>query len=517
MKSYPYLSLLRRVRFPALAAALLPLAGCMTVGPDYHPPEVKTPAAWLDIDKPTDASVTSHLVASPVATVDWWTVFQDPKLTELVHEAADENLPLLEAEARIRASRASVGITKSGLFPSVTGSGSYNYGSSPTIVGGEPRESPPRTSFRSGLDAAWELDIFGGTRRSIEASQASLQSTIETRRDTLITLVAEVGVDYITLRSDQALLKIAHQSLTDQQHTLQITKDRWDAGLASQLDYENAKSATDSTRTQIPNLETAIRTDVYALSLLLGKAPGALLDELDTPTNIPKTPAEIPVGIPADLLRRRPDIRAAEQQLHADTANIGVAMSQYYPQFSVTGSFGFGGVSIGQMTQWAAQSWSWGPSISWPIFEAGKITEQVELQKATLQADLFAYRNTVMTALNEVESAELAFTNEQRRRDALRDVEEDNQKAYTLSLQLYTQGQAEFINVLSAELSLASSQNQVSQSDAAVATDLIALFKALGGGWSEFPERDASMLEYGEPPKVAVPKVPLEIRPAHLK
>ncbi|HVU38890.1 MAG TPA: efflux transporter outer membrane subunit [Opitutales bacterium] len=500
MKPRSRLPFLQRARWAALTAGGLALAGCMTVGPDYHPPEVKTPASWLDLDKPTSDTVTSRLVASPVAAVDWWKVFGDPKLVELVKEAADQNLTVLQAEARIRASRASVGVVNAGRLPSVNASGSYSYGSSPTIIGGEPHESPPRSSFRSGLDAAWELDIFGGTQRSVEAAQANLQSVVESRRDTLLTLVAEVAVDYIDLRSEQELLSIAHQNLDDEQHTLKITQDRWQAGLASQLDYENAKAATDSTRSQIPSIEASIRTSIYSLSLLLGRTPGDLLDELSTPTDIPKTPDSIPVGLPADLLRRRPDIRAAEAQLHADTANVGVAIAQYFPQFSVSGSFGFQGVSIGQMTQWAAQSWSWGPTISWPIFASGRISAQVELQRATLQGDLFAYRNTVLTALGEVEAAQIAFTKDQERREALREVFQDNQQALKLSLQLYTEGQAEFINVLSAELSVASSQSALSQSNATVATDLVALFKALGGGWSEFPERDATMLEYGEPP-----------------
>ena len=484
---------------PVALAGLLALAGC-AVGPDFQPPTVNTPGHWVDVGEPANAAIESNLAPSPITTVDWWTLFGDDKLNELVRDAAAQNYTVLEAEARIRAARATIGVVKSGLFPSVSGSGSYNYGSGPHYIGDEPQESPPTTSWHSGLDAVWELDIFGGTRRATEAAQASLEVTIEDRRDTLVTLVAEVGADYIDLRSDQQLLQIAGKSLEDEQHTLKITHDRWQAGLASKLDYENAKSAADSTSAQIPTIETNIRTQIYALSLLLGRDPGALLDELNVAAPRPKSPSQAPIGLPADLLRRRPDIREAEAQVHADTANIGVAKAQYYPQFTLNGSFGFQGVSIGQMTQWASQTWAWGPSINWPILAGGKLSAQVELAKASLQADLFAYRNTVLTALNEVETALISFNKEQERRAALRDVVDDNQQAFNLSLQLYTQGQAEFINVLNAELSLASSQNSLEQSDAAVATDLIALFKALGGGWSEFPERDALTLEYGDHP-----------------
>jgi NodT family efflux transporter outer membrane factor (OMF) lipoprotein len=475
-------------------AAALALAGC-AVGPDFSPPKPQTPATWVDSGKAPDGNVTSLLNSAPVTAVAWWTLFNDAKLNDLVKQAALQNLTVLEADARIRASRASIGIANAGLFPSVNGTGSYSYSSSPTIINDEPHESPPRTFLSTGLNAVWNLDIFGGTRRSVEAAEASVQASIETRRDSLVTLIAEVGADYIQLRSDQQLLQIANTNLADQQHTADITNQRYKAGFAAELDYDNAKSAADSTRAQIPSLQTAIRTDIYALSLLLARPPGALVSDLDAPGPLPQTPPQVPVGLPADLIRRRPDIRLAEATLHSDTANIGVAISAWYPQVSVNGSFGFQGVSIGQLTQWASQTWSWGPTINWAILSGGRISAQTELQRATLQADAYAYQNTVLTALQEVETAQVAFNNEQIRRAALRDAVVDNQKAYDISFKLYQAGSTEFINVLTAELSLASSQNQLAASDAAVATDLVALFKALGGGWTEFPERDTTNLD----------------------
>ncbi len=488
---------------PVAGLGLLVLAGC-TVGPDFHPPEVKSPAAWVNADQTNDAAVTSHLVPAPIITVDWWTTFGDPELTKLVRDAADQNLTVLQAEARIRAARAGVGVATANLVPSLSGSGSYTYSGRDT--------GPTHSLFQTGLDSVWELDIFGATRRSMEAARASVEVSIEDRRDALVTLVAEVGVDYINLRSEQQLLEIAQNTLTYEQNTLKITDERWKAGFVSELDYENAKSAADSTRAQIPSIQTAIASDIYTLSQLLGCEPDALLNELSTVGPLPKPPEQIPVGLPAELLRRRPDIRAAEAQVHADTANVGVAVAQYFPQFTVNGSFGFSGLSIAQMAKLASQSWSWGPSISWPILAGGRIMWGVEEQRATLQGDLFAYRNTVLTAMQEVESALVAYHNEQLRNAAVRDALADNQKAFDLSLQAYTQGQLEFINVLTAELSLSSSHNQVEQSDEALAADLIALYKALGGGWSEFPERDAALLEYGTPPDKA-PDVESNHRP----
>ena len=503
MKPLPLISWLQTGTGLTAGLGLLALAGC-AVGPDFHPPEVKSPAAWVNSTQPVDTATTSHLVPNPIITVDWWTTFGDPELTKLVREAADQNLTVLQAEARIRAARAGVGLASAALVPSLGATGSFTQSSS--------HEGPTHSLFQTGLDSVWELDIFGGTRRGMEAAQAGVEVSIEDRRDSLVVLVGEVGADYINLRSEQQLFDIAQKTLTYEENTLKITNDRWKAGFVSELDYENAKSAADSTRAQIPSIETAIRTDIYTLSVLLGREPGSLLDELGTTTPLPKTPDEIPVGLPADLLRRRPDIRAAEAQVHEDTANVGVAVAQYFPQFTVNGSFGFSGASIGQMAKLASQSWAWGPSINWPILEGGKIMWAVEAQRATLQGDLFAYRSTVLTAMQEVETALLSYHNEQIRNAALHDARDDNQKAFDLSLQAYTQGQLEFINVLTAELSLSSSQNQVEQSDAALATDLVTLFEALGGGWSEFPERDAALLEYGTPQNKA-PTVESNHRP----
>jgi outer membrane protein, multidrug efflux system len=486
----------------ALALAALALSGC-AVGPDYHPPATTTSANWVDSGQSNSTAVTSHLVPSPVTTVDWWTVFGDAQLNDLVQKAASQNLTVLQAETRVRQARASKGVAIGGVLPSVNASGSYNYSSGPHYIGDEPVETNPSTFWQSGLDAAWELDIFGGKRRAIEAAEAGVQVAIQDRRDTLVTLVAEVGADYIDLRNQQELLRIANTTLEAEQHTADITDQRFQAGFVSELDYANAKAAADSTRSQIPSIQSAIQSDIFSLSVLLGLQPAALLTQLSTPGPLPKTPDTVPIGLPADLIRRRPDVRAAEELVHADNANIGVALSQWYPQFTLNGSFGFQGVSIGQMTQWASQTWAWGPSINWPIFAGGEIVSQVELQKATLQGDLYAYQNTVLTALQEVETEIVAFNKEQERRAALRDAVADNQKAMDLSLQLYEQGETEFINVLTAELSLSSAQDQLAASDAAVATDLVALFKALGGGWSEFPEQGAAVVEPDKTPKTA--------------
>jgi outer membrane protein TolC len=238
-----------------------------------------------------------------------------------------------------------------------------------------------------------------------------------------------------------------------------------------------------------------------------------LVKDLDSAGPVPVAPDNIPFGLPADLIRRRADIRAAEAQLHADTANIGVAVAQWFPQFSVNGSFGFQGVAIGQMTQWAAQTWSWGPTVNWPILAGGRIDAQIELQKAVLEGDIYAYKNTVLTAMQEVETAIMAFNKEQERREALHEVVDHYQQAYNLSQSLYDNGSTEFINVLTAELSLFSSQNQLATSEANISTDLIAVYKALGGGWSEFPEHDADVVPDNYKPTPTIP--PRSLNPVH--
>jgi len=477
----------------ALGAALLVAAGC-AVGPDYQRPQSEVPAAWEGVAPPAP-SESSVATARPVALVEWWKAFDDPTLTSLVERAVSANLDLRLAEARIRQARAARGVAAAGLWPTVNASATYQRslsggarGSSITTATGTRTHNLDEVDlFQDGLDSAWELDIFGGVRRNIEASEADLQAAVEDRRDVLVSLIAELGTDYINLRGFQQQIAIARKNLESQEHTAEITRRRHDVGFASGLDVANAMAQVATTRSQIPVLESSARAAIYSLSILLGSEPAALLKELDTEGPIPPTPPEVPVGLPSDLLRRRPDIRRAEAQVHAATARIGVATADLFPKFSLTGSFGYSGTTTSSLTHWENRFWAFGPTATWSIFDAGAIRWNIEVQNALQEQTLLTYQQTVLTALKDVETALVAYAKEQEHRMILAEAVTNNQKAVDLSLKLYTAGRVDFLNVLNAQRSLYLSEDALVQSVRNVSGDLIALYKALGGGWEEMP------------------------------
>jgi outer membrane protein, multidrug efflux system len=481
-------------RFWALPlAGILLLTGC-AVGPDYHRPKVVVPAEWSSASTAgvPQASITTP---KPAELVEWWTTFDDPILTSLVERAIVSNLDLRQAEARIRQARSTRGIAVSGLFPEIDANSSYskslNSRASFGSAGSTSLQSSiiPSTNdlFQVGLDAAWELDIFGGVRRGIEAAQASLQASVEDRRDVLVTLISEVGVNYVSLRGFQQQILIARENLAAQKHTAEITRKRYEAGFVSGLDAANAYAQVATTESQIPLLQSGAQAAIFSLSVLLGLPPAALTEELNSDKPIPTTPPEVPVGLPSDLIRRRPDIRRAEAQLHSATANIGVATAALFPQFSLTGSAGFLNSDITSLANFSSRFWSYGPSVNWPIFTAGRIRWNIELQKAIKEQDLAAYEQAILNALKDVETALVAYAKDQERIRSLVVAVENNRKAVDLSTKLYIVGKINFLNVLVAQRSLNSSEDALVQTTRNLATDLIALYKALGGGWEKEP------------------------------
>jgi outer membrane protein, multidrug efflux system len=458
---------------------LMTVTGCL-VGPDFKPPQTQVPVSWID-------TVTAQ---PPVGQfqdlVHWWTTFKDPMLSSLVDRAIQSNLDLKLAQARIRQARAARNVTAAGLGPTVNAGGNYVRSASGVQTA---TESKNLTSslYRTGLDAAWELDIFGGLRRSVEAADASVQASVEDRRDVLVTLAAEVALNYTDLRSFQQQISIAQENLKAQRHTAEITRQRYEAGFVGALDVANANAQVASTASQIPLLEAFARQTIYSLSILLGREPSALLEELTPTAAIPAASFAAPVGVPADLLRRRPDIRRAEAQIHAATAQIGVATADLFPKFTLSGSVGFQSNQFSSWMDWVNRFWSFGPSANWPIFASGGILANIELQKAVQEQSLIAYQQTVLTALQDVENALIASTKEAQRREALAEAVDSNRKAVQYSLQLYTEGQIDFLNVLDAQRSLYVSEQALVQSIHDISTDLVALYKALGGGWKEEP------------------------------
>jgi len=466
----------------AAVLAVVIISGCM-VGPEYHPPQpAVVPPAWAGVSKIPTAQ-PSVATEQPADLTQWWRQFNDPILNELVEEAVKANLDLKIAEASLRQARALRGIAIGALWPSVAASAGYQRLHSAATM----PENQQEDLYQAGLDAVWELDLFGGIRRNVESAGANVQSAIENIRDVQVSIIAEVALNYIQLRGFQQEIVIAQNNLKAQQHTADITRKLLNVGFDSALDVAEAESNVAMTESQIPVFETSAQQSIYALSVLLAQQPAALIGKLSPTGSLPRVPAKIPAGLPSELLRRRPDIRQSEAQLHAATAQIGVAVAQLFPSFSLTGTVNWQSNLLRNWWTDAGRSFSFGPSANWPVFQGGATVSNVRLQEALRDQAFITYQKTVLAAFQDVENALIAFNKEQEHRKSLNDAVIANQKAVDLSLQLYTEGQVAFLNVVEAQLSLYTSQNALVQSEDNIATDLIALYKALGGGWESIP------------------------------
>jgi len=477
-----------------LLLSLIMVAGC-AVGPDFKPPDMPVPAGWAG--PPPLPAVTP----AEKDLANWWTVFDDKMLQSLIQQAVESNLDVKFAEARIRQARAARGIAESFLGPTLDATGSYQRSEasvSPTGgTGGSSGNTVRITTnqYFAGFDAAWELDIFGGVRRSVEAADADLQASVEARRDVLVTLTAEVARNYIDLRAFQQRISIARQNLEAQKHSAKLTRQRFEAGLASGLDVANAEAQVATTAAVIPLLESSARQAIYSLGVLLGRPPAALVQELAPALAIPTAPPSAPMGVPSELLRRRPDIRQAEAGVHAATARIGVAEADLYPKFTITGSIGVRASDFGSWLDWSSRLWNIGPGVTWRVFDMGRIRSDIAQQEALQEQSLLAYQKTVLTGLQEVESALIALDKEQEHRKALVDAVTFNEKAVDLSIKLYTEGQTDFLNVLQAQRALFLTQDALAQSNQTISTNLVALYKALGGGWDIHEEEQTDTLK----------------------
>jgi multidrug efflux system outer membrane protein len=477
-------------------AAFLAAPGCM-VGPNYRPPAVATPASWSGLSSPAAESriaadsragsesrpvATSRPDAGPADVAAWWRNFDDPVLTGLVERAVRGNLSIAQAQARVCQARAARAAELGALYPQVTGDLSGNRSGT--------RVANAHSSYRAGFDASWEIDIFGGTRRAVEAATADLRAAEADALAMRVTVAGEVGSTYLEIRSGQRQLAIARRNLSAQQQTLDLTKDRLDAGFVSALDVANARAQVASTGSQIPTIEAQVQSSIFALSVLLGEEPGALVAELTLPPAAadvippaPMIPGGIPIGLPSEILQRRPDISKAEAELHAATARIGVAIADQWPRFSLTGSLATQGIHAGSLIHAANRAWSIGPSMSLPLITGGSGPARIAEARAVACGALLAYKASVLVALQDVETALVNFTHEQERRVFLAESVDANRQAADLSLQQYSAGKTDFLNVLSAQRQLYVTEASLAQSDTNVATDLVALYKALGGGW----------------------------------
>jgi NodT family efflux transporter outer membrane factor (OMF) lipoprotein len=460
-------------------------------------PSVAAPAATQPgaTSSATQSAATTHPTAAtqPITraapiTGPWWETFNDPILNRLVDEARQSNLDLRAATARIRQARAQRGVVGSSLWPDLNSSGSYTHsqGSKNVGAGNSSFGAVPggrRDLWQAGFDANWEIDVFGGARRDIEASNADIQAALANRDAVMLTLLGDVARNYIELRGFQREVRIAQDNVEAQRGSLNLTQAKFKAGLTSDLDVARAEAQVASTAAAIPSLQTAVQQSIHQLSVLTGRAPEALIDLLETAKPIPVPPPQIPVGLPSELLRRRPDIQQAERSLAAATARIGVATADLFPRFTLTGSLGLQSNKFEHFTDSSSTFWSFGPGFSWPIFNAGRIRSNIDVAKAQTDELLANYQSTVLGSLQEVEDAMVAYRKEYDRREALSQSVDANQRAVLRSQQLYQRGLTTFLDVLDAQRALYTSQDLLVQSDTLVSSDAVALFKALGGGW----------------------------------
>jgi len=472
------------VRLPLFSVLFsVPLAVSCQVGPKYTEPELQLPDQWHQ-------AVTDELESGAQDLRSWWTVFGDPVLNSLIERAGHDNLDLEIAAARVREARALRRVVKADRVPTVD-------------IAGEAKRSKlsdaqdpfGRGAFDSdlvGLDASWELDVWGRVRSSIDAAGADIQATEEALRDLLVLLHAEVAVNYVDLRTFQTRMQYAEDNIEIQTSTLQLANDRFDAQLVSALDIRQAEMNLARTQSALPSLRRGAAQAAHRIAVLLGSEPGAVYEILEQDTPIPAGSDAVQAGIPAEVLRRRPDIRQAERSLAAQTLRIGVAEANLYPQFALTGGFGWDAVNTTNLFTSGNQAWSIGIPFRWNVFDRDRIKGDVAAQEARAEALQAAYEQTVLIALEEVENAMIALSTERQRIGYLQASVDAAQAAVSLVRELYSAGLEDFQPVLDSEQTLAEQQDALASSQGLVARELISLYTALGGGWD--PEADIEAL-----------------------
>jgi len=476
MKSFSRILYIKTSSWFAVVSLIVVVTGCVTVGPDYIRPEVQVSKDW---HSQLRGGLSSKEKDAQTLAV-WWTVFNDSKLSGLVERATKGNLDLKKAQARIREARARRGLVTASLFPSITATGSTSRSHSSKETGSGSTSS----LYAVGFDAAWELDIFGGTRRSMESAQANLEASEEDWRDVLVSLLAEVSINYVEVRIYQARLASAEANLKTQEETHQLTVWRNQAGLSDEVDVQQALFNLENTRSKIPTLRTGLEEAMNRIAVLLGEQPGNVNEELNKREPIPVTPLDVAVGVPADIMRQRPDVRKAERELAAQTAQVGVATAELYPKFKLNGTIGLDAFSLGNLFLSGNTNYSFGPSITIPLFAGGSIRKNIEVQSAIQEQYLIVYESAVLSALEEVENALVAYAEEQSRRQALSTATKAAKEVVEMAKIKYETGLTDFSVLLDAERSLLSAEDELVQCEGKVTLNLIRLYKAMGGGWT---------------------------------
>jgi NodT family efflux transporter outer membrane factor (OMF) lipoprotein len=476
--------ILLRLTFICLAMIWLP--GCTyKVGPDYTTPETQALPEWLEKADP-------HLKTSPDDLKSWWRVFKDPVLDRLIEKAYAQNIPLKVAGVRILESRAELGVAIGDLYPQKQGfEGQLENLDIPLLRKLGSGLGNSLWYSRIGVMANWEIDVWGKFRRAIESADAQLLATVAAYDNTLVSLIADVGTVYVQIRTLEKRLQIANQNVKFQSESLRIATAKFRGGSSTQRDVEQAKTVLNGTMATIPTLQSQLRQSQNALSLLLGVPPSTFKNQLGPPAQegqIPAPPVQVAVGIPAELLRRRPDIREAELNAAAQSARIGIAKANLYPAFSLSGSFGFvstnaTGSSLGDLFSWGQHFYRFGPSVQWNLFNFGQITNQVRAQDARFEELLLQYQNTVLSAQKEAEDSLIGFLMTQKAAEYLAESTLAAQRSLNLAMLQYSEGIADFTTVLTAEQDLLKQQDSFAQTLGSISTNLVGVYRTLGGGW----------------------------------
>lgn len=459
-----------------LGLSLLSFGGCTMLGPDFQTPETEFPEAWRE---------NAHFrKLSEEENIEWWKLFNDPVLNKLIQTAYAQNLTLRTAGLRILESRAQLSLVKGNIYPQLQ----EMNGDVMTIGTTGPATDRYYNAASIGFDVGWEIDFWGKFRRSIESADASLFASIADYDDILVSLTAEVARTYTSVRTLEERIRLAKKNSTLQEDGLQLVMHQFEAGTVTELDVQQAKTLLSSTLATIPNLQGALQQNYNSLAILLGIFPGDL-DEFFTETgNIPTASSDIAVGIPADLLRRRPDIRKAEMQTAAQSAQVGVALTELYPSFTLFGSLGWsandiGENSLGDIFEANSFSYSFGPAFKWNILNYGRIKNQVRIQDARLEQLITSYQNIVLGAAREVEDSMTGLVYAQKEAEYLGQGVASSKRSVELSLLQYEEGFTDYQRVLDSTRALTQKQDQYAQLQGEIATNFINLYKALGGGW----------------------------------
>jgi NodT family efflux transporter outer membrane factor (OMF) lipoprotein len=486
-----------------VAAVFLGSAAC-TVGPDFTPPKAIDAPSWNDLSA-KQGSVSQAMNPDP----EWWSGFNDPVLTALIERAIKGNLDLQQAVLRVIAARQGEVSARAEGLPTLGATGSYkrsqlgakgileskgaydqlnnlaNKQTSKEIGGLLDQISQPADIYQYGFDVSWELDLFGKVRRSVEQAGAKTEAATEETNDALVMLEAQVAQAYVQLRGAQALAASQQENVRIARDAFELTQRRQQQGLTTELDVEQARTQLNDNERQLPAFEKQVAQTMNSLSVLIGEPPGTVDPMVVVPASLPKLPRMVGVGVPSTLARRRPDIREAEAQLHAATANVGVAVASFYPDISLTGNLGLRALDASYLTNWASHFYSFGPSVSLPIFEGGKLTANLKVAQAQAAEAALAYRGAVLNALREVENALVAYRTDKVTRDKTEDTVKSAETTLYLARNRYEHGLSDFIQVLDAQRTLESARQQLVQADIALTGDIVSLYKALGGGWEK--------------------------------